>query len=582
MSKTMALISLVTLAAIAAPAHATTVEPKVQLIVRERPSNSARIVDRVPAGTKLPLLGRSTDGTWTRVQTEKRDGWVPTAQLKGGLVKGRKANLDDEEDPPAEDEEPARPLAKRRNVRPEAWVSKSRYHDGEDSKLIVSAVKAEMYGRPSTNGSVLGILRRGDQVSLVRKSTDKKWALVDIGGGEVAWIEAKAFKPGAARGPISPDEADGEELPPTKPRKLARVEPVNGDPDEEPAPKPTKLAKAEVTPEPAPAPKKSKKDLEREAEEAAERQRALDDEAPPGMAVSKKEDEAPPGMDKKKKKKKKDVKVASRSDVSVGSAARVSRQMKRPASNNHFSVGVRGGFAIVEQSFRSNAMGILTNYDAQGVAFGAQLGLGYARQIGKYFRLGLDASGLLALGSGYRYVIPGVGTTVELAMQNYAIDAGISPGVHFDVIGGLNLSLRVGAQMQSNLIQGDTRAPLPSEIVLGMTVGIGLAAPALFHIAGRPFGLYGYAGGLVPAMRIQTPGLEEGTDSQTYGATWAVGASFAVAQSPRWGNVALNVGYNGGFALTSYTGMARRNTNITQATRGSALHLVTLGISYNY
>src|SRR6476659_5982436 len=184
-AKWMAMLALVIVTAGELPAGAATVEPKVNLLVREKPTTSARIVDRVPAGRKLQLLGRAADGVWAHVDSPKQDGWVPSEQLKG-LVKARKANVspDDEEPAAEEDEEAAKPLAKRRNVRPEAWVSKSRYHDGEDSKLTVSADKAEIHGRPSATSSVVGILRRGEVVNFVRKTPDKKWILVDIGGGE--------------------------------------------------------------------------------------------------------------------------------------------------------------------------------------------------------------------------------------------------------------------------------------------------------------------------------------------------------------------------------------------------------------
>src|SRR5262245_7935564 len=133
------------LAALLAPVgvRAASVEPKAKVLVRERPTATARVVDRVGPGRKLELIERSADGKWSHVDTGKADGWVPSGQLSGA-VKGRKATSEADE----EDEEAAKPLAKRRNVRPEAWVSKSRYHDGEDSKLTVSTVKAELYGRP--------------------------------------------------------------------------------------------------------------------------------------------------------------------------------------------------------------------------------------------------------------------------------------------------------------------------------------------------------------------------------------------------------------------------------------------------
>ena len=80
-----------------------------------------------------------------------------------------------------------------------AWVSKSRYHEGEEVKLIVSVNKAKLYGRPSSTGAVIGILRRGEAVQLVKKSADKKWMNIDIGGGETAWILAQVGQAGQGR-----------------------------------------------------------------------------------------------------------------------------------------------------------------------------------------------------------------------------------------------------------------------------------------------------------------------------------------------------------------------------------------------
>src|SRR5579871_4975045 len=131
-----ALVSLISVAA-SAEARAAQVEPRVRLLVRERPSTSARIVDRIPPGHKLPLLGRTPDGSWSHVQTARRDGWVPSGQLKG--LRTRAPSNDEGDEASAQEDEP--PLAKKRGVRPEAWVSSSRYHDGEDNKMTVSANK---------------------------------------------------------------------------------------------------------------------------------------------------------------------------------------------------------------------------------------------------------------------------------------------------------------------------------------------------------------------------------------------------------------------------------------------------------
>ena len=596
---TMALLSLVALTALEPSARATSVEPKVQLLVRERPSSSARIVDRVPAGRKLQLLGRTADGVWAHVQAPKKDGWVPSEQLKGN-VKARKAQpTGDDEGEEVAEEEVRKPLAKRRNVRPEAWVSSSRYHDGEDNKLTISATKAELYGRPQASGSVLGILRRGEVVSLVRKSTDKKWCLVDIGGGDVAWLEAKAVKPGAAKGaPTSvaeQAEQQQEEAPPPPPRgkraKMVREEVVEEPAQEEQAPPPPKKSKrvavveeappveAEEPPPPPPV-KKTRKQLAAEAKAAlaAEKERAREEQARDAARDDEKAPmpQAAAEVEQPKAKKKRGVRVASRGDISgLSSDSSVSKQRSNHPSNNYFGIGVRAGVAILDQRFTSNGTGPLSNYEASTDAFGLAIGLGYQRAIGKYFRVGLDGGYTFAGAAGVRYHSAD-GSDPVLAVQTHTIDVGLRAGVHFNVIGGLDLGLRLGGEMQLNLIAASAKVPLPSDRVLGMTIGLSLDLPALFYLANRPFGLHAYGGGLVPADRAQTVGLEEGRASETLGAYFGGGLSYGLFKG-----LALDALYSYSFAATHFVGQSRRNLTITSADRGSAQHLITLGLSYN-
>jgi len=577
-----AILSLVALATLSGAAGAATVEPRVQLLVRERPSSSARIVDRVPAGKKLPLLGRSGDGAWTHVQTGKKDGWVPSAQLKGN-VKARKATMSEEEgDEVADEEEGTRkPLAKRRSVRPEAWVSASRYHDGEDNKLTISATKAELFGRPQSGGSVLGILRRGETVSLVRKSSDKKWCLVDIGGGDVAWIESRTVKPGAAKGAPMPDAAVAEEapsqLPAKKNKKFARTE--EAPPQEEaPPPPPAKVAEREPEPEAAPPPpppvKKTRKQLaaEKAAEERASAQAdaARDDEKAP-LPERAAVEEPKPG-----KRGKRAVRVASRGDLSGMTASETTVTRQAPShGNNYFGVGVRAGIAILSQRFTSNGTGLLSNYEANTNALGIAVGLGYQRAIGRYFRLGLDGSYGFAGAAGVRYHSSD-GSDPILQVQTHTVDAGLRAGVHISKIGGVDIALRLGGELQLNLIQGSAKVPLPSDRILGMTIGLALDLPALFYLANRPFGIHAYAGGLVPADRGQTGGLEEGQASSTYGAGFGGSLTYSLYKG-----LSAEAAYTYGFTATHFVGQARRNQTITSADRGSAQHLIGLGLSYS-
>jgi uncharacterized protein YgiM (DUF1202 family) len=568
-------------------ARAATVETKVRLLVRERASSTSRIVDRVAAGKKLPVIGR--EGNWIHVRSGGRDGWVPAEAVKGAAA--REGDSAGEAQP--SDDEPSRPLAKKRGVRPEAWVSKSRYHE-EDSKLIISVNKAEIYGRPSTGGAVLGILRRGEAVTMVTRSPDKKWVNVDIGGGSTAWIEARAVKPG---------KVQTETPPPEESAQAEAAPPPTITPDE--AKRKAKLAKAETPPEPvqqaepppppAPPAKKKLKSTPEPETPSTPAGKSSEDETPPGLAqttpppsTSSPVTAEPPTDKGKKKKKGKPTTLASRSDESATASApegTVVRDSWTQRGKVYVSPGVRAGIAIIEQRFTSNGTGALTNYQGSTSAFGAQVGLGLWGTIGRYFILGGDASYTFAGAASLRYVQPTDGTAVTMGVQSHTADVGAAAGVHFGVLGGLSLRLRIGGQMVLNLIQPDVRTKLPSDRILGMTIGLGVTAPALFHIARRPFGVALFGGGLVPAQRAQTVGLEDGAQSSTYGAFFGGGLSFALlAPNPERyrGQLALEANYSYEFAATHYTGLSRRNNTITIADRGSGQHLIALGLGFYY
>jgi hypothetical protein len=509
--------SFLTLALLGGAATATTVEPRVKVLVRERPTTAARIVDRVPAGKRMPLLGKNADGSWSHVDTGRHEGWVPSAQLKGRAAASPLRHGEDE------GEEEVVPLAKRRGVRAEAWVSNSRYHDGENNKLTVSSTRAELFGRPATGGTVVGVVRRGDVVDLVRRSGDRKWCLVDIGGGEVAWIDSRNVRAGAFRA-----------APADEPREPEPVAPASEvDEEEEPPPPPvekkrSKRARAE------PPPAKGKR-----------------------LLASRGDD---------------DVRMAAPQDPEVALSATPSASQ----GNNFLGIGARAGIAILNQRFTSNGTGALTNYDLSTNAFGVQVGAVYIRALGRYARLGLDASYAFAGGSGVRYQASD-GTQIVLGLQEHDVNFGAQVGVHFGVIGGLDLRARIGGEVIMNLIQGSATAPLPSDRVMGMTVGLALAAPNLLTLANRPFGAHLFGQALVPAQRAQTIGLEEGEKSSTVGAGFGGGFLYGLYKG-----LGLEANYQYGLVLTHYSGQAHRNTSITSADRGNATHLITLGLAYNY
>lgn len=200
------------------------------------------------------------------------------------------------------------------------------------------------------------------------------------------------------------------------------------------------------------------------------------------------------------------------------------------------------------------------------------VGAGYTRAVGRRFRFGVDASYLFAGATGIRLKV--ANAPITLAQQMHMVDFGLSPGVHFDVIGGLDFRLRLGGELQLNLIQGNNQAKLPSDQILGFTFGIGIDAPALFGI---PLGVHLYGGGLF-GDRAQTPGLQEGVASQTFGAAFGVYLGYRVYKG-----LAVEVGYSYNLVLTDLRGPAARDRNatITAASRGNANSVVLLGFSYN-
>ena len=579
-------VLFVALVASATTAFAAPIEIKVRTMLREKPTSSARILDRLPAGKKVPMLGQTEDGNWVHVRADGHEGWIQAAAVKG--LRGK-----DQEAPPDEaDDEPVRPLAKPRGVRPEAWVSKSRYHEGEDLKLIVSVNEANLYGRPSNTGAVLGVLRRGEQVQLVKKSADKKWINIDIGGGETAWIEARTVKPGKVQTSTPPPEESQEEAqapPPTITPEGAKRKAKMAKAEEPPPPPPE--TRQEEAPPPPPPPKKGKKQakVEPPPEEEApppKKRRDTEDETPPGLAGGTPPSEEQPA-EKPSKKKRKTKKLASRdeSPSSESTEATVVRDNWTSRGKIYLSPAVRAGIGILSQRFTSNGTGSLSNYEASSNGFGAQVGLGIYGTVGKYVLLGGDASYTFIGASALRYIQPTDGSAVTLGVQAHTIDGGISAGLHFHVLGGLSVRLRLGGQMVLNLVQPDVRVKLPSDRILGMTIGAGLSAPALFTLGGHALGVSLYGGGIVPAQRAQTVGLEDGASSTTFGAFFGGALSFTVMQpNPEKykGQLAIEAAYAYEFLATHYTGLSRRNNTITVADRGSAQHLISLGLGFYY
>ena len=163
-----------------------------------------------------------------------------------------------------------------------------------------------------------------------------------------------------------------------------------------------------------------------------------------------------------------------------------------------------------------------------------------------------------------------------LGVQAHNIGGGVDAGVHFNVIGGLDLKLRLGLAADIDLIQASTKVPLPSrsgdrDDRRARPQLAGAVPPRRARGRALAFG-----GVLAPATREQTGGLAEGAQSSTIGAYFGGGFNIGLYKG-----LGLEAAYTcNQFAVTHFSGQlcrARDETRITIADRGSAEHLITSG-----
>jgi hypothetical protein len=255
----------------------------------------------------------------------------------------------------------------------------------------------------------------------------------------------------------------------------------------------------------------------------------------------------------------------------------------RRGSKDYGWAGARLGVAMLAQRFTSDTQnGNLPNYEAFSAGLGAQLNGGYLRAVGKYFRFGAEGSYFFGGVSGYRAppnYLNSDGSRIILDTAVHVLDVRLIGALHFDAIGGIDVRLKLGGELQFNRISKNRFALLPDDNVYGMTIGLQLAFPNLARIANRPFGVHLFGGGLVPAYRQQSTTLREGIHDSTYGAFFGLGMSFTI-----WKYLALELDYSYSFAKTHLTGTAAPNRGISNllADRGNSIQFISLGLGFHY
>jgi hypothetical protein len=272
---------------------------------------------------------------------------------------------------------------------------------------------------------------------------------------------------------------------------------------------------------------------------------------------------------------------------------------------SYFGVAARAGIAVLQTRFTSNGSSpaLAPNYQYSTTALTAEAALGFGHTFGRHFYLGIDGRYVYAGAAGVRLPQPS-GTFAQLAVRTQDFAAELSPGLHFDAAGGLNLTARVGVEavleevgLTAAAAAYDPHFLLPKNLYLGMTAGLGIALPQVAHIGRRPLGLYAFGSVLAPATLAQSPGFADGRRSSTIGWSAGGGLVYGLLADTRRGQLSLEARYDYLTALTASSGACPQNVaatataprqgtcrddSVTAANRASIQHLVAGGLVYSY
>jgi hypothetical protein len=243
-------------------------------------------------------------------------------------------------------------------------------------------------------------------------------------------------------------------------------------------------------------------------------------------------------------------------------------------------IGVGGGLAVLSQRYVSDGKTALSSYQYSVDSAVVRGSIGYARPFARRLFFGLDGNYAYAGGGAIRYPA-GDPNQTQVSVQQHDADAGAQLGVHVDVLGGLDLRLRAGGRMTAHILQIKPSLQIPSDRLLGATVGLGLDAPQVTTIGSVAVGLHVYGEALLHGSLQQGAGLSTGSSAGTWGGRFGGALSFELLRARR-GSLTLFASYLYQIDLTHFTGPSYLDPSITSSDLGSAVHVVTGALAYGY
>jgi hypothetical protein len=247
---------------------------------------------------------------------------------------------------------------------------------------------------------------------------------------------------------------------------------------------------------------------------------------------------------------------------------------KRPAgtASSGLLVGAAAGMAQIDRRYSSTGTAALAAYEFKSNAVAAATELGYVHRFARGALLGFDFAYAYAGASELRYQASN-GVAASLSLQTHTLDGAFALGFHSRAAGGIDVALRVGAELMLTVIGYDAGVAVPSDRVIGMLAGLGVQLPRLGELGGHPVSVRLSGAAIAPGTRADNAGLAA-AGARTYGGHFGGDIGVGLVDR-RAGQLRLAFAYAYQFFLTQYPARSNGPTELA-----SSQHLFTLGLAY--
>jgi hypothetical protein len=234
------------------------------------------------------------------------------------------------------------------------------------------------------------------------------------------------------------------------------------------------------------------------------------------------------------------------------------------------SLGADLAFMSRDQSFTTNAG--VGNYSLSNAAPGFLVAADAALRLGKHFELEADVVYVQTVGDNTITMdLNGMSGSVGWSAQS--VDARIGAGLRFGADGKIILSARAGLHMANTNVDASDTVKLPSEGVLGYTIGGALAMPRVT----KKIGLYLSADAMLIGDFSQSEGIKDGDSSAIL--TYLIGAAGTFRLSRA---VVATASYTLTYQGIGFGGADQRDPAAAGGTRIDTQHLFALGLKYQF